>query len=306
MKRPAREREMADVAAITERMAVLLEAGVSPGAGWAHLAEFSAHPQVAAAAAAAADGDNIAAAVFDAADSEAAGGRAWRAFAAAWFVATEAGAPLAECLRHLARSYRDLARTQSELSIALAGPAATARLVGALPVIGIAFGLVLGFDTLRVLLTTGIGWACVAAGAVLMLLAWGWDRALIRRATPRDPAPGLSFDLLAVAVRGGGSLEGGKALVARALDLFGLPDLDGPAVERTVALSRRAGAPVAELLRAQAEQARRQARADGQVAAAKLAVRLMLPLAACVLPAFMLWAVVPLLATILSSTLMRF
>jgi tight adherence protein B len=60
--------------------------------------------------------------------------------------------------------------------------------------------------------------------------------------------------------------------------------------------------PAAALLRSEAEEARREARSAGQAAAARLAVTLMLPLGLCILPAFMLLGVAPLLIAIVGST----
>ena len=68
-------------------------------------------------------------------------------------------------------------------------------------------------------------------------------------------------------------------------------------------LSARAGAPVAELLKAEAFRVRRAARADGTARAAALGVRLMLPLGVCVLPAFVLLGVAPLMISVISGTL---
>jgi tight adherence protein B len=77
-------------------------------------------------------------------------------------------------------------------------------------------------------------------------------------------------------------------------------------VSRTVELSSRAGVPAGELLRAEAEEQRRQARADAASRAASLSVRLMLPLGVCVLPAFMLLGVAPLLISVIASTVAGF
>jgi tight adherence protein B len=73
-------------------------------------------------------------------------------------------------------------------------------------------------------------------------------------------------------------------------------------LERILGLASRAGAPAVDLLRSEAEQARRDARIDGKRAAASLAVRLMLPLGICVLPSFMLLGVAPVILSIVSST----
>ena len=74
-------------------------------------------------------------------------------------------------------------------------------------------------------------------------------------------------------------------------------------VDAVIAVAARAGAPVAELLRAEAARRRRTARADGTAKAAALGVRLMLPLGVCVLPAFVLLGVVPLIVSVVTGTL---
>ncbi|ERK72364.1 hypothetical protein N136_01288, partial [Leifsonia aquatica ATCC 14665] len=55
-----------------------------------------------------------------------------------------------------------------------------------------------------------------------------------------------------------------------------------------------------------AEQHRRSARASGRRAAADLGVRLLLPLALCVLPSFLLLGVAPMVLGLISSTVEGF
>ena len=64
--------------------------------------------------------------------------------------------------------------------------------------------------------------------------------------------------------------------------------------------------PAGELLRSEAEETRREARASAAAAASVLAVKLMLPLGLCVLPAFMLLGVAPLLLAVITSTVSGF
>ena len=64
--------------------------------------------------------------------------------------------------------------------------------------------------------------------------------------------------------------------------------------------------PAAELLRSEARESRRRAAAMAERRAAILAVRLMLPLGACILPAFMVLGVIPLLVAVVSSTVVGF
>jgi tight adherence protein B len=226
---------------------------------------------------------------------------AWRGLAACWHVATIAGAPLAAALREYARSLRSLADAQRDAEVALAAPAATARLVMALPPVGVLFGAALGFDTFRTLFATPVGLACLTIGAGLMLLASRWNRLLVRAAQPESAVPGLDCELVAIAVSGGGSLAAARATVDVALELCGLVVRAG-GVDAVLELSRAAGVPAGELLRSEAEELRRTARASAQERAAALSVKLMLPLGLCVLPAFMVLGVIPLLIAVVSST----
>ncbi|MDJ0376243.1 type II secretion system F family protein [Cryobacterium sp. PH31-L1] len=361
MRRPDAVPPIEEVAAVTQRLAVLLSAGVSPVSAWGYLlpargvpigrrvvspraarmvsageagaVASGTTPIVRAAARAATRGDSVADAIAGQArrlgcENSSAGGaaraaaagrgrrrayaatqaeHAWLGLAAAWQVATQAGAPLAGCLRELAASLRELAQVQRDLEVALAAPRATARLVMVLPLIGVVFGSLMGFDSLHTLFATVPGWVCLSGGALLMLAAAGWNRALVRRAGPTDLTPGLRLELMAIAMSGGGSIDRSRALVQAAAERYGIAAGDvGDPVDRVLDLSTRAGVPAAELLRSEAEQLRRDARSAGQRRAATLSVTLMLPLGLCVLPAFMLVGVVPLLLSVLSSTLTTF
>ncbi|MET4640167.1 type II secretion system F family protein [Mycetocola sp. 2940] len=339
------------VAGVTARLAVLLSAGVPPVAAWGYLAadDVSAGPGarsrsnsdpagigrvLSAAAAAAQKGADVAVAIAEAAaDTPEKQPRklrtrlpptdAWLTVAAAWSVATETGAPLAGCLHELARSQRALGQAQRDIDAALAGPRSTSRLVLMLPVVGLLFGVLLGFDTVGTLVGTVPGWFCLAGGTLLMLAAWRWSRAMVSRSTPRSSAPGLAIDLTAIAMSSGASVDRAVAVVESALARFQQSEptrpsarrrvvsdsprlvgssADGAAIRGVFALSRAAGVPAADLLRAEADQARRNARSNAQQAAASLATRLMLPLGLCILPAFLLVGVAPLMLSVLSST----
>jgi tight adherence protein B len=295
------------VAAVVQRLAVLMAAGVPPSSAWGYLADVAA-PVVARVADRVRDGTPVAEVLVASLDLvDPAERQAWRALAAAWRVATETGAGLAPSLREFASSLRSLANAQREIAVALAAPVATARLVMALPAVGVLFGLVLGFDTLGILFTTGPGIVCLLLGVVLMLAASLWNRRLVAAAQPRDLTPGIRFELMAIAVSGGGSLDRAAASVDEALDASGFDEAgDRAGVDAVLALSRRAGVPAGELLRSEAEESRRAARAAAASRASVLAVRLMLPLGLCVLPAFMLLGVAPLLIAVVTSTVSGF
>ncbi len=292
---------LVDVAAVAHRLAVLLAAGIAPASAWGFVSETSRSPVPGAVAGALDIPEAIIAAAATRSPLER---QAWSGLAAAWAVASEAGAPLAPTLREHAACLRDLADAQRDAAVALAAPRATGRVVLALPAVGVVFGALMGFGTLGVLVGTPLGWACVAAGASLVALARGWTRRLIATAQPTDATPGLECDLMAIAVTGGASVDRSRAMVERAIIRGGFARSDR--VDAVLDLSRRAGVPAAELLRAEAEEVRRDARASAQHAAAALSVRLMLPLGVCILPAFVVLGVVPLLIAVLSSTVESF
>ncbi len=312
--RPDPAAQIDAIAAIAERLAVLLSAGVSAPVAWSHLGEQSERPAgadglvLAAAATAASDGASVPAAIAAARGAAPEASAEWSVLAAAWSVAADSGAPLAASLRDLAAALRDQAQLRREVHAALAGPLASARLVTALPLIAVLFGAAFGFDTVAVLFGNPIGVACVVLGGGLLWAGRRWSAALAARATRSRADAGLELELLAIAMSSGASIDRAQALVADALvagsagrDEAPLSSRDAP--DAVIALAVRAGAPVADLLRAESFRLRRVARADGAARAAALGVRLMLPLGACVLPAFVLLGVVPLLVSVVSGTL---
>lgn len=297
---------------IALRLAVLLQAGVAPVTAWRFLADAD-EPDAARIVAAHDAGEELVAAIAHA-------GERWGPIAAAWRIATEVGAPLAEGLRAVAIALRDANDGRDDVAVALAEPAATSRLMSWLPLVAVALGAALGFDVLRVLTTTPIGIGCLIAGLLLMVGAHRWTARLVRAARPDDAVPGLTAELIALALSGGVSIERARALAAEGACLAGAgegsasraapsawidggqAEGDGGEVDRILRLSRSAGVPAVELLRACAAMDRQQARTDGRTRAARLSAGLLLPLGICVLPAFVVLGVAPMLMSILSTT----
>lgn len=301
-KRSDAEDSLESVAAVVHQLAVLLAAGVPPAPSWSYIADEGAPGVPLRVAASAADGVPIAEALLDALGGlERGPADAWRGLAAAWRVATDSGAPLAPTLVDFAESLRSLAGVQRDVRTSLAGPIATSRVVVALPAVGVLFGAVLGFDTLGVLVSTGAGIACLVGGLVLVAAGALWTRALLRRARPSSMTPGLGLDLMAIALTGGTSAARARQIVDAATEGHDLR-AEFAVAERVLSLSRRAGVPAAALLRAEAREHRARARSDGERAAASLGVTLMLPLGLCVLPAFMLLGVAPLILSVVGLT----
>jgi tight adherence protein B len=199
---------LAAVASVTHRLAVLLAAGVAPASAWGYVAEGTPGPVPAAVVAG--DPARVVESILGAARARPAlEAGAWRGLAAAWTVATVSGAPLAPSLRQYAASLRALAQVQRDVAVALAAPVSTARIVLALPAVGLLFGLGMGFNTLAVLFTTPIGLACLGLGALLIVAALAWNRRLVGAAQPRDARTGpTARDARARALRSrGGALR---------------------------------------------------------------------------------------------------
>lgn len=279
-----------DAATSVQTLAVLLQAGAVPLVAWRHLARTGdAH------AAAVVDRVERGAPLLTAIESE---GGAWVDLAAAWEIATTVGAPLAEVLRMIAETLRDAAAAADDVRIALAEPAGTARLLLWMPFAGLLLGFALGFDTLGAVVGNPLGAACVIIGLLLVGAARMWTGRLLRRARPAPGTPGMRAELVAVALAGGASIDRALRLVAESSATGGSDER----VRTVLDLSRAAGVPAAELLRASAAQERHAARVQGRLRAAKLSTRLLIPLGVCTLPAFLLLGVAPLLLSILSST----
>lgn len=277
----------ADVAPVLHRLAVLLEAGIAPDRAWEHLAS-TGNASIRGVYSRRRAGESLT-------DAIAAEDGPWREVAAAWHVATTVGAPLARTLRGMAEALRDAEQARDDIRVALAEPAATARLVGWLPLVAVALALLLGFDIIATV-RHPIGAACLVAGALLMLGAQLWTRRLVAGARPVGGIPGMSAELLAIALSSGVS-------IGRAEDVLAAVDVSAAAADREVLdLSSTAGVPAVELLRATAELERHRARIEGRLRAARLSSRLLLPLGVCTLPAFLLIGVAPMLLSAMTST----
>lgn len=281
----------ADPATAVQTLAVLLQAGAAPMAAWRHLAE-TGDAQALAVVARVETGSSLLTAI------EAEGG-AWRDLAAAWEVAMTVGAPLAAVLRTIAETLRDAASAADDVRIALAEPAGTARLLLWMPFAGLLLGFALGFDTIGVVVGNPLGAACVVAGLLLVLAARGWTRRLLRRARPAPGTPGMRAELVAVALSGGASVDRALRLVEDSA--ASLID-DHGRLQTVLDLSRSAGVPASELLRASAAHDRYSFRVSGRMRAARLSTQLLVPLGVCTLPAFLLLGVAPLLLSVLTST----
>lgn len=104
-------------------------------------------------------------------------------------LAHSSGVPLADLVSSLARveAVRESARLA--LHVAMAGPRASAGLLGWLPVAGLVVGAIVEPRAIAVLATTGLGWGLLAVAVTLMMIGRRWMTALLRTASAAGEVP---------------------------------------------------------------------------------------------------------------------
>ncbi|MHB1063678.1 MAG: hypothetical protein ACYC1Z_04150 [Georgenia sp.] len=101
----------------------------------------------------------------------------------------EIGAPLAEVLERCAAGITEAGQARAARAVALAGPRSTARLLGWLPLLGLALGVAVGADPVAVLLDGRLGTLCLALGLGFMGVGRWWVASLERRARTAGTQP---------------------------------------------------------------------------------------------------------------------
>ncbi len=246
------------------------------------------------------------------------------------------GAPVAGVLDAVATTLRADADGARARAAALAGPRATMAVLSWLPLAGCGLGLLMGVNAVAVLLTTRPGWGCLALGVVLWWAGRRWLGALLDRAEAAStraastgaastgsastevPEPvGLGrprgsqrldlpcevqAELVAALVDAGLPPHGAVQVTRHCTDELGLRWPPMPAdLGSALQLSERTGVAPGPLLRAAAAERRRRGSAAATTAANRLAVLAVLPTGLCLLPAFVLLTVAPLVLALLPT-----
>ncbi|MFC0040745.1 type II secretion system F family protein [Actinomadura rayongensis] len=110
------------------------------------------------------------------------GAEGLRLLAACWRIGAERGGTLGSVLDGLAKALRDEQAQRQEIATQLAGPRATARLLAALPLLGLAMAAGMGADPLGFLFGSLPGGACLTLGLSLDVTGLWWTRRLARAA----------------------------------------------------------------------------------------------------------------------------
>ncbi|MCT1812027.1 type II secretion system F family protein [Micrococcus luteus] len=248
----------------------------------------------------------------------------WALVDAALAAGARAGAAPAAVARRLAHSLEadvDAARARRS---AAAGPGATSRLLQWLPLGGLGLAWLLGtspWDLAR----SPFGAVVAAVGLLFWLAGRSWTRLLLRAAAREPAAVGAAvvLDVLAALLSAGRSLPaalddlgrtlpGARGLRTTATLLLWGRDWDeawagldtDPVWIETAARLRplhRSGMAGARTLAETAAAVRQQTRRADERAAEELAVRLVMPLGLCLLPAFVCWGVVPVVMALLGA-----
>ncbi|MFW2512380.1 type II secretion system F family protein [Demequina sp. SO4-13] len=242
---------------------------------------------------------------------------------AACVLARDTGMPLARVLARVDdavardRDSRDAAEAQ------LAGPRMSARILRWLPLVGVGLAAAVDPGALGLLVTSPLGWAMLGGAGLLTWLGSWWMARLVGAATASDseglPIP-VVLALVDAALAAGLDVSSALARTADATDprtavplralaaahAYGgvAPELDGPLVQalaRPLALAQMAGAPASHGLRAAMVRLDRESRRAAAKSAGELGVRLALPLALCLLPAFALAGVLPLIVAVVAG-----
>lgn len=290
-----------DAARVAERIASMLSSGVAAHRAFSVLAgEDGADPEIIRVAAEVAEGGAIA-------DALAAGpGPEWRVFGAAWDLAEESGAPLAASLERIAQTLGRLAEVDQRRTVLLSGPIATIRTVVALPPLSLALGWLLGFDPFRVFLGPW-GWLLLVSGISFLLAGSGWGRGLVRRAVGSRAVSGLEFDLAEIALGGGAGTSVLRRRIVDAVDRVGaewirFDDLtDCSPLVQCLGSAGATGAPISDLLAGESRRRVAASLSEMERACERLGVRILLPICACILPAFVVIGVVPVVISMLAG-----
>ena len=251
--------------------------------------------------------------------------------AAALSLAAEVGGAAARSLDGVADTLRDREAARREVRALSTQARASALVIGLGPVAFAFIVLVTDPSSAAFLVSSPIGFVCLASGVALDALGAVWMRAIVRRAAADSDAVRAQqadvVDLFVLAIGAGLNLRlaldavahrtaepwasGWQAVVAQvergqalgdALDA--LPATLGPAsrpLARALAGADRYGTPLLPALERLATEARTERRHRAAEAARRVPVRLLFPLVLCVLPAFGLLTVAPLLAGALDA-----
>ncbi|MBV7412510.1 type II secretion system F family protein [Dermabacteraceae bacterium TAE3-ERU27] len=297
-------------ARLTQSLAALLAAGVSEAKAWHLLA--AQHAVAERVSRQLASGGQAAVALREEP-------HAGRALGAALELSCTAGISRSGILARIAAQLRALDDAERARQAAFAGPRATARLLALLPVAALGLGYLLGGSPLVFLFGSSLGLFCLLSGVSCYLAGTFWIFRLLLAAARPQPGndPALTLELLAAVLDTGAAVPAALTIVGRVLQEDSLTKAGRslrlglspetacqhlPAeLASALALSLAAGANTGDLLRSAARDALSLRSREAEGAAARLGVRLVVPLGLLLLPAFVALGIVPTVASLITD-----
>lgn len=311
-RRPEPTEALDEVAYCVARAAALIGAGATPAAAGRYLAAHLATERERSLALAALAGQtwSSTAAVASSTARDAPGdgppdddaGAAWQRVGVVVALAVDVGAPLAATLHRTADGLRAAADLHRSIRQGVAGPAASARVMLLTPVGALLMAWGFGFDVPGAFTSSPLAGSSAAVAVLLLLAARRWQRRLTTAASAVPWQRGLGIELVAVGVRAGLPTDIAIQRASRHAGAEAALAGDRDDIADIVRFAIEAGAPLAGLLDAESRRIRTTLLAEAGRRSAALAVQLLLPLGALVLPAFVLLGVVPIGLAVLSST----
>lgn len=246
-------------------------------------------------------------------------GAAWEAEAlcAAGRLAHRSGAPLAEVLERIEDAERARRKAEAAREVALAGPRASARVLLWLPAIGWAFAVAIDPGAARIVGATPLGWGLLVTGGSLWWAGRSWLGRLVgqaERAGGNAGSEALPLTLVEAAIGSGLDVRTAVGEVGSALGVegWGLKDVADRlgrgdpwaaawrgsgygSLEHALRSAWFRGASPIPMLEATRRAIVERGREEAEREAGRLGVRAALPLSLCLLPAFVVVGVLPLI-----------
>lgn len=222
-----------------------------------------------------------------------------------WRFVLDSGAAPAAVFDVCAEVFAAAAENARAARVQMAGPQAAARLVMGLPLLALAGGIVAGYNPFGFLFGTALGWIILGLAGGLIFIAHRWSGRMLRSAQQWSWARGMALEVMAIALSSGQSLYSSHTWANRVAKVFLVSEESTTELAQCAELaqlSRSTGVAIVGLLRDRAMQVRKSTQEESQMRVEKLAVQLMIPLGVCVLPAFIAVGVLPIVASMISST----
>jgi tight adherence protein B len=225
-------------------------------------------------------------------------------FEAIWALGLENGGSISGAMQNLSLVFAEQENHRREIELAFAGPRATARLVGLLPVCGLLLAQLFGLNPLAAIFTKPLALVAVILGVILLVVGNLWTRSILSKAESNGQDPGLFIDAVRFCLLAGVPFQVAMAKTEQIFGLMNSEQVDDSVhdeLNHLAELNRESGASLAALLSSAARVRRETLRHAEATAVAKLSVKLMIPLGLLTLPSFILCAVVPIAIGLLSS-----